>query len=271
MTINLIDELENILIKYGVARSDVCLLSSSVFAVKDLRGNRDIEFAVRPSVRDALLQRCIDEVAYNEYSEVIMFTTDIHCHKDEFIMFDITDDKLFTDKYSSTYGEYRIVDMDIYLSLKILQNRRKDDFDIEMIKSSDLWTKDREKNLYTYLERAYKNGWDKILLNREEYWRNIFVSKKNIYLFGTGSIGRRVYNHIKQDGFTEKICGFLVSDRNNNPKTYQGKPVYSLAEIDNKEQCFVIVAVLIRDMAKDKELLRAHGYIDLLDGFCFMI
>ena len=265
-----LNELEKILLKYQISPKDVCLITSSCLAANKIRDNQDLEFTLRKSARKQLLERYMNELDMNKYSGAIKFSEDIECDINDYIMFGIDDDQLFDDANSIEYGAFRVIKVEIYICQKILQNREKDMKDINLLREKGLWTNEFNEQVNKYLLMAKKNGWCMPEKDRQKLWENIFSSEKEIFIFGTGYIGRRVFNKVKAENLKDKLTGFLVSKRKDNERVLFNKKIYELEEVDKKES-IVLVSVKYNDMKEDMEMLKDNGFVNLIQGFQFWI
>ncbi len=235
-----IDELEKFLEKYGIAKEDVCLVNSAILAIKNIRENGDLEFALRPTARECLVNKGEKFYYYNKYSEVIKFSENMDCDHNLYRMFNIYDKDLFQDEYTERYGEYRVICPEILMASKIIWNREKDEMHQKLIKESSLWSKEFEKKVNVYVRVAINNGWPEPI-DRDCLWNHILSSKKDVYIFGTGYIGKHVYKRFIRENATEKIQGFLVSTREDGQNMLNDKNIYELSEID-KQNSFIVSA-----------------------------
>ena len=60
-SINCFEEFTRVMAKYQIDKSSVCLLSSCSLAVRGVKKNSDIEFALNPEIRNILLEKYRDE------------------------------------------------------------------------------------------------------------------------------------------------------------------------------------------------------------------
>ncbi len=79
-------------------------------------------------------------------------------------------------------------------------------------------------------------------LKRKEEWNNILEDNQSIYIYGAGKYAKRALRQLLRDEKEEKVCGFLVSDSQKNPKLIEGKPVLLVNTLKNKE-VLILVAV----------------------------
>lgn len=261
-------ELEFILNTYGIAMSDVCHVLSTILAVKGIRKNRDIEFVLRKDARKKLIETYSEE-GHNPHSGIIKFSNEIQCVLEPYRMFGIDDEMLFDDAYSEEMPDgSRVVKLELYMARKVLQNRQKDEKDIFLVKEKGLWTSLFQKELDRYLAIARERGFSVFEGNKEQKWKEIFENDK-IYIFGTGGIAKAFYKRIQNEFLTDKISGFLVSQKGKNDFLNE-KKIYELSEVDKKES-LILIAVSYPDVPQIKNMLKAEGFLRLEETYLFMI
>lgn len=264
-----IDELERNLYKYGIEKEDVCLVNSAILAVKGIRENADLEFALRPSARECLINK--GEMFYycNKYSKVIKFSEKIDCDQDLYRMFNIYDEDLFSDDHTERYGKYRIIKPELLMASKIIWNREKDEAHQKIIKESCLWSEDFEKKVNAYVKVALNNGWPEPV-DRDILWNHILSSEKDVYIFGTGYIGKHVYKRFFRENAIDRIRGFAVSARENDQNTLFDKKIYELEEI-NKQYSVIVLATGIQNLKENLDMLKNEGFNDAVAGYALYI
>lgn len=267
--IKYIEELEQIRHKYGIARDDVCILSSASFAVMGLKENGDIEFTIRPSVYNKMVFSD-DEVVYrNEFSRNIKFSEFISYTPDMYRMFDIYDLDLFGgNNYVDIYEEYRIIKPEIHMALKYMMNREKDEQHIRLIESNSIWNGCMRNRVCSYVNNAVTKGWPKIV-DRKSLWEQIMNSERDIYIFGTGIIAKHVYEWVRRNNDDMKIKAFL--EINGSSTELYEKKVMKVCDVENKDRSSVIVAVAYFDILDTIEKIKKYGYDDVVCGFCFYV
>lgn len=264
-----LDELEDILEEYGIEKEDVCLVNSAILAVKDIRENRDLEFALKPSVWESIIDNVEKFYYYNRHSKVIKFSENIDCDRDLYRMFNIYDEDLFNDKFSERYGKYRVIKPELLMASKIIWNREKDVEHQKIVKRSSLWSKDFELEVNAYVRVAINNGWPKPI-DRDLIWNDILSSEKDIYIFGTGYIGRHVYKRFLRESVADRLEGFLVSVRENGQDILCGKNIYELDEV-SKQNSLIIVATGIQNLKDNTEMLKNKGFRKIVEGYAWYV
>lgn len=264
-----IDELEKILDEYGIAKEDVCLVNSAILAVKNIRENGDLEFALRPSVRECIVNKAEKFYYYNRYSEVIKFSENIDCDYNLYRMFNIYDEDLFKDAYTERYGAYRVIRPEVLMASKIIWNREKDEAHQKIIKESSLWSEDFEKKVNVYVRIAIEKGWPEPV-DRDILWNDILASEKDIYIFGTGYIGRHVYKRFLRERVTDRLRGFLVSVRQDGQYMFLDKSIYELSEVD-KQNSLVVVATGIQNLKENVKMLGIEGFCNTVAGYALYV
>lgn len=264
-----IEELEKILGEYQIAKEDVCFVNSAILAVKDIRENRDLEFALRPSARESVLKNAEKFYYYNQYSGVIKFSEKIDCDQDLYRMFNIYDEDLFQDEHTEKYGKYRVIKPELLMASKVIWNREKDEVHQKIVKESSLWSEEFDRKVRAYVQVAVNNGWPKPI-DRDVLWNDILSSEKDIYIFGMGYIGRHVYKRFVRECAADRMQGFLVSNREDGQSTMYGKPVYELSEVC-KENSFVIVATGIQNLKENMNMLKSEGFCNIVEGYALYV
>lgn len=89
-------------------------------------------------------------------------------------------------------------------------------------------------------------------------WKRILDENRTFYIYGAGKYGRVLFQQLKRAEREEDVCGFLVSNRYQNPEIIEGKPVIQASDLDNKN---VLVLVAVSDQYQEeimKELKRLY-------------
>ena len=90
-----------------------------------------------------------------------------------------------------------------------------------------------------------------------------------IYIYGAGIVGKRLYRVIENMKFTENIAGFIVSDRSlETPEILFDKRVFELSEIDNKESS-ILIAVSEAYQNEILYILKEAGYYHFVNGYIY--
>lgn len=137
----------------------------------------------------------------------------------------------------------------------------KDEF-INMAKSSDFdkkyWNEEEWAKANRVLEDPEKFFWNTnadlkdAQLDRytaknlvyKRYIKEYIASKEKIVIYGAGVFGLRVWNFMKTQGWQDKVVGFVVTKKEEQPKEIEGKAVYEVEEmVAYKDDIVVIVAV----------------------------
>lgn len=96
-----------------------------------------------------------------------------------------------------------------------------------------------------------------------EEWNSIFAIRNNIYIYGAGVTAERFYELAEFTGEADKIKGFVVTNKNDNPDFLKGLRVYEIADVEDKN-----VSVLVPHTGVYKrqitELLNINGYKDVV-------
>ena len=268
--IKYIEDFNRVIDKYHINTKDICLISSCALAIRGIKENADIEFAMNSSARKVLLEHYGNELQMNPYTGNVKFGSKIGLEYNTYSVFDIDDDILFGDDYSEQFGNYRIIIPEIQAAMKILQNRDKDVMHLSLMQNSGIWTDGFVKKINFLLDKAKKNGFEIPHANCNAVWNQIFEQPRKIYIFGTGHIGEHVFYRIKRDELINSLSGFIVSKRQQVSQLFFEKPVKEIQEIVN-ENPIVIVAVTISKMVETMRLLANAGIKDLIQGYQFWI
>ena len=67
------------------------------------------------------------------------------------------------------------------------------------------------------------------------------VKTKDIVIYGTGYVADRFFDALVLHGIDEKVRCFATSER--NEKTFKGRAVYSVAELDVLDNTIICIAV----------------------------
>lgn len=107
-----------------------------------------------------------------------------------------------------------------------------------------------------YLSNAEKDNLRNILDNYNSYYKekekeendliNKVVQYQQIIIYGTGMVGREVYDILQRKNMTEKIRCFTVSEEyKNRQNLFQDKKVYSIEDlVEYKDKDLILIATL---------------------------
>lgn len=107
------------------------------------------------------------------------------------------------------------------------------------------------------------------LLNRSfsiKSFQEAVTKYQNIYIYGAGQIGQKVWNCLKRMHVVHKVQGFVVSEQMGNPNNIEDKEVLTLSEMktqDNKS-ALVLVALQKRYQYEVALGLQDGGYSNIL-------
>ena len=94
----------------------------------------------------------------------------------------------------------------------------------------------------------------------------LFLSKyQNIYIFGAGYYGRKMYHLL--DANDLNVSGFAVSDYHRTNVMLEGEKVYELREIHDKEDAGFIIAVEYETQEKMASILKENGFKNYIYGY----
>ena len=135
--IQYLQEFEEILNKYGIKKSEVCIVGSSVMANEGFRTNHDLDFAVTPDARERLLEKYEKDLNVIPGSGTICFTSEVQILKNRYGIIGIKDEDLFTDQFSRPFMDVRIAVVEVELAKKIVRYLKKDEIDLPVIGASE--------------------------------------------------------------------------------------------------------------------------------------
>lgn len=90
--------------------------------------------------------------------------------------------------------------------------------------------------------------------------RSHLEETKEILIYGAGIWGKRVLELLRQNGWDDKIKGFLVSGESESGMNVEGIEVYPLKEFDLRADMLVLVAVADKHIPEMIENLRNIGH-----------
>lgn len=97
-----------------------------------------------------------------------------------------------------------------------------------------------------------------------EKWNHLLNREEEIYIYGAGKYGKRIWKLLKTSGKEQNVLGFLVSDLHNNPTMIEDKPVYVANSVENKE---ALILIAVSDQFQDEialilEKLQFHNFVN---------
>ncbi len=130
-------ELEAVLRKFQIEQNDICIVGSSIFALYDIRENNDIDLALRPGMREKILEKFLGEVELLP-SGTINFNESVQAIKDRYGKMGVMDTELFEDKYTVLQNGCRMARLELELANKAVRGRDKDRADLQRVGTSYL-------------------------------------------------------------------------------------------------------------------------------------
>ena len=120
------------------------------------------------------------------------------------------------------------------------------------------WFQDKEMFraycYYSYTKR-FREIYYKELINR----LSIPVSSKNrIWIYGAGIVGKRVYQVMINNGYI--VEGFLVTNKENNPKVLFGREVFQIDEVNPSEDRTAVIAAAGMAQKEMQQMLDNYGW-----------
>ena len=116
-----------------------------------------------------------------------------------------------------------------------------------------------EEQLRIYYYYAYAKRMD------HSYFKS-FINKlsvpvpvgRHIWIYGAGIVGKRVYEVMVVNGYV--VDGFLVTNKEGNPRVLFGREVFQVDEIPPADNCVAIVAVTGKARGEMKKTLERLGW-----------
>lgn len=131
-----------------------------------------------------------------------------------------------------------------------------------------LQLKDTLRKLFrglTCMERMFSTPLDKLELWNYRKNRIISYTEKyeKIYFYGAGKVGAKCYQMMMFE--KKNLRGFIVSVKKDNQKEYLGLPIFTLNEIEKKENVGIVITV--GEDYKDEivEKLKDYGFKNYID------
>ncbi len=87
----------------------------------------------------------------------------------------------------------------------------------------------------------------------QENWKKLFDTEQDIYIYGAKKTALKIWNLAKQIKKQEKIRGFLVTSRADNPDFLEGLPVLEASALEKKD-----CAVFVPHLGIYKEEILSH-------------
>ena len=127
-----LEELETILDRLNINKSDIVLSGSEILAQLGIRKNNDLDIITRPEI----LKRNKD-IFPNSYRWRINLSKNIELYRNHLFFIGISDNDIFTRHWYEKYNGYNMIPLEIAYLIKKKLKRDKDRLDIEMIESYD--------------------------------------------------------------------------------------------------------------------------------------
>lgn len=155
MKIKFIDELERVLDKFEINKSEICIIGSSVLAANDIRENHDLDLALYPKARNRVLERYKNQIEVLP-SGTINFSENIQSLWGRYKKIGLLDEELFDDTYTVTMDGYRVVKIEVEIAQKMERNLEKDRRDLEKIGDVFSRISKYDNSLFGQLKRKRK-------------------------------------------------------------------------------------------------------------------
>lgn len=106
-----------------------------------------------------------------------------------------------------------------------------------------------------------------INMTLEEEWNKIIDKNQSIYIYGAGTIGKKVLHLIeKTQGAVSKVNGFLVSDMIGNPSMIEKFPVMALECVSDRTSLILVSVTDIYQEAIVKSL-KGMGFTNIIIAY----
>ena len=73
-----------------------------------------------------------------------------------------------------------------------------------------------------------------------------------------------------REGMTDRLRGFLVSDRKDGQYKFLDKNIYKLSEID-KQTSLIVAATGIQNLKENVEMLSSKGFCNVTAGYALYV
>lgn len=149
------DELEYVIHKYGLSKSEICIIGSSVLALYGIRENNDLDFALYPTARVRILER------YNGQIEVlpsgtINFSENVQSIWGRYTKIGVLDEELFDDTYTVSVDGYRVAKIEVEMAQKMERNLEKDRRDLKKLGDTFFSVSNYDNDLFERLRKKKK-------------------------------------------------------------------------------------------------------------------
>lgn len=97
-------------------------------------------------------------------------------------------------------------------------------------------------------------------------WQRV-VGNKNFFVYGAGKTAERVYEELTKYGLQNRLTGFVVTDKSQNPEAVCGKQVYQIDEITDKTLLILVphVGVYARQIAQTLDSMGFLNWVNIAD------
>lgn len=131
----------------------------------------------------------------------------------------------------------------------------------------------RQSGYSDYVIRPIKILLERNVRYQSNYKENLIKmlrSETGIYIFGAGTMARKLLILLEEEGLARKIKGFLVSAKENNPEYIDEKPVFLLKEKTISLEDKILVAVSGLFIADIVKLLKDNNLsnFEIVDASC---
>lgn len=102
----------------------------------------------------------------------------------------------------------------------------------------------------------------------ENEWQKLMETNQNIYIYGAGKIGKQILRLIELGNQLNKVRGFIVSDKLENPDYIDNIPIFQIDELENKNE---LILLSVSDIYEEEilSLLNIYGYKNVVCAYKF--
>ena len=200
-------ELYSFLEKYGIKKNDIIIVGSAAMAVKGIRDNRDLDFALRPEKRAELLKQYGATVDVNKNLGTIYFSKNIQAVLDKYKNLNYYDTNLFDHAESITacLNDCEIVRLELEAAHKALRRRPKDLVDIDLIMDYALQADDWDWAIFRKLLNDAKTS--RLQTRDGKILRSLLPPKLRSYLSFTKNAAQKI---IRDPRLLKKVPGKIA-------------------------------------------------------------
>ncbi len=103
-----------------------------------------------------------------------------------------------------------------------------------------------------------------VLLEKEKVFRNFFTDNKKVYIYGAGTIGKRLLQWCKE--WRLPVAGFVVSDMPEDEMVIDGVAVYKWSELSITEGVGIVIAVAPNLLPEIEKEISDRAFLNYIYG-----